>query len=211
MAVFRGTGVVVFSFTTRDVATLTTVSLGGCALPFFLLMHLFYADVRQFPTASLCNASSQALGTNPYIGALLAILDDVTVAVEPADLAGAARARENPGYQGSVEEALAYIADAGICWVDRLVTTLPPPLKLEHPISSVPSSRLHSIRFHFIFMLTTRRNLWMLPSHCTKKGFCSRNHRVPALQNKRSYGKLERVGRAVGCRSGRRGGGFGPD
>jgi len=64
-------------------------------------------------------AMADALGTNPYIGALLAILDDVTVAVEPADLAGAARARENPGYQGSVEEALAYIADAGICWVDR--------------------------------------------------------------------------------------------
>eukprot|EP00729_Bicosta_minor_P005220 gene5220-10047_t len=63
-------------------------------------------------------AMADALGTNPYIGALLAILDDVTVAVEPADLAGAARARENPGYQGSVEEALAYIADAGICWVD---------------------------------------------------------------------------------------------
>lgn len=74
------------------------------------------------------------MGTNPYIGALLAILDDVTVAVEPADLAGAARARENPGYQGSVEEALAYIADAGICWVDRLVTTLPSDPPLSDPL-----------------------------------------------------------------------------
>lgn len=38
-----------------------------------------------------------------------AVLDDVTSTVEPKHLAGAAKAASCAGYQGSVEEALAYI------------------------------------------------------------------------------------------------------
>ena len=38
-----------------------------------------------------------------------AVLDDVTSTIEPKHVAGAAKAASCAGYQGSVEEALAYI------------------------------------------------------------------------------------------------------
>eukprot|EP00040_Diaphanoeca_grandis_P019233 m.101358 g.101358 ORF g.101358 m.101358 type:complete len:318 (+) comp27326_c1_seq2:1794-2747(+) len=62
---------------------------------------------------------AQAIAINPYVADILATLDTFTATATPQQLEGARCGVGLEGYAGSVEEALVYIADASLMWVDR--------------------------------------------------------------------------------------------
>ena len=65
------------------------------------------------------DALTVALRSNCHVGEVLEYLDEFTGQIEPGTLAEARVRRVEPGYAGSIEEALTYIADAGAMWLDR--------------------------------------------------------------------------------------------
>eukprot|EP00041_Stephanoeca_diplocostata_P012936 m.218455 g.218455 ORF g.218455 m.218455 type:complete len:335 (+) comp19155_c0_seq5:187-1191(+) len=68
---------------------------------------------------SLSKSLRTAIGVNPYVADILSTLGTFTAITAPQQIDGARNIDRGVEYAGSVEEALAYIADAGMMWADR--------------------------------------------------------------------------------------------
>lgn len=59
-----------------------------------------------------------ATTTNHHIAQIMSSIEQFARVIDPSDLRGA-RATETAGYPGSIEEALTYMSDSGMMWMER--------------------------------------------------------------------------------------------